>query len=91
MRQTFLALDKDGNGSLTFEELQSGLGHKENSETLISLLKAADTDNSGFIDYTEFLAATMDQQMYMRDDYMRTAFNMFDQDGSGKIDKKELI
>jgi calcium-dependent protein kinase len=29
--------------------------------------------------------------MYMRDDYMRTAFNMFDQDGSGSIDKKELI
>jgi calcium-dependent protein kinase len=54
-------------------------------------LEAADTDKSGVIDYTEFLAATMDQQMYMRDDYMRTAFNMFDQDGSGRIDKEELI
>ena len=27
----------------------------------------------------------------MRNDYMRTAFNMFDQDGSGSIDKDELI
>ena len=27
----------------------------------------------------------------MRDDYLKTAFDMFDKDGSGKIDKTELI
>ena len=27
----------------------------------------------------------------MRDDYLKTAFNMFDKDGSGKIDKNEVI
>jgi len=27
----------------------------------------------------------------MRDDYLRTAFNMFDKDGSGKIDKEEIL
>lgn len=50
-------------------------------------MKAADLDNSGSIDYTEFIAATMDAQVYLRDDYLRTAFNMFDKDGSGKIDR----
>jgi calcium-dependent protein kinase len=91
LRETFMALDKNGDGSLTIEELKSGLGHKENAETLIELLKGADTDNSGSIDYTEFLAATMDAQIYLRDDYLRTAFDMFDKDGSGKIDKSELL
>ena len=91
LKETFKALDKNGDGSITFEELRAGLGHKENSETLISLLKAADLDNSGSIDYTEFIAATMDAQVYLRDDYLRTAFNMFDKDGSGKIDKTELM
>ena len=91
LKETFKALDKNGDGSITFEELRAGLGHKENSETLISLLKAADLDNSGSIDYTEFIAATMDAQVYLRDDYLRTAFNMFDKDGSGKIDKIELM
>jgi calcium-dependent protein kinase len=57
---------------------------------LIALLKGADTDNSGQIDYTEFLAATIDAQIYMRDDYIRTAFDMFDSDGNGAIDKNEL-
>jgi calcium-dependent protein kinase len=57
---------------------------------LFELLKGADTDASGSIDYTEFLAATMDAQIYMRDDYLRNAFDMFDKDKSGKIDKNEI-
>lgn len=90
LKETFKMLDKNGDGSITFEELKAGLAHKENADTLINLLKSADTDNSGAIDYTEFLAATMDAQTYMRNDYLRTAFEMFDKDGSGKIDKNEL-
>lgn len=56
----------------------------------MAILEAADTDNSGSIDYTEFLAATIDQKTFMRDDYLKTAFNMFDKDGSGKISVDEL-
>lgn len=33
---------------------------KENGDMLLKILQAADTDKSGQIDYTEFLAATMD-------------------------------
>lgn len=55
------------------------------------MLKGADTDGSGSIDYTEFIAATLDAQTYMRNDYLKTAFDMFDSDRSGKIDKNELI
>lgn len=54
-------------------------------------MKAADTDGSGEINYTEFLAATMDANIYMREDYLRTAFNMFDKDNSGKIDNEEVV
>lgn len=91
LKANFQALDKNGDGSITFEELKQGLGHKENSKTLLQLLKAADLDNSGSIDYTEFLAATLDAQVFMRDDYLQTAFNIFDKDGSGKIDKDEIL
>ena len=47
-----MALDKDGNGTISFEELQNGLGERENGPELLELLAAADTDNSGTINYT---------------------------------------
>ncbi len=54
-------------------------------------MRAADTDKSGTINYTEFLAATMDAQIYMREENLRQAFMTFDKDGSGKIDENEVI
>ena len=63
----------------------------ENGDSLMQLLKAADTDNSGQIDYTEFIAATLDAQVFMRQNYLRTAFDMFDKDKSGKIDVHEIM
>lgn len=63
----------------------------ENAENLLKMLQAADTDNSGEIEYTEFIAAAMDAKVFLRDDYIKTVFDMFDKDGSGSIDRKELI
>ena len=90
LKEIFKSLDKNGDGSLTLEELRVGLQGKENGETLLDLLKSADTDNSGEINYTEFIAATIDVNIFMRQDYLRTAFEMFDADGSGKIDNDEV-
>lgn len=90
LKKIFQELDRDGNGSITLEELQGGLGERENAQALLQILQAADTDGNGVINYTEFLAATMDAQTFLREEYLRTAFNMFDRDGSGKIDSSEL-
>lgn len=76
----FISLDINADGSLTLTELMKGLASHENGETLVQVLKAADTDGSGEIDYTEFLAATIDANIFMREEYLRTAFSMFDMD-----------
>ena len=52
LKEMFQALDKDGNGTISFEELEQGLGDRENREQLIELLRAADTDGSGTINYS---------------------------------------
>jgi calcium-dependent protein kinase len=49
-----------------------------------------DTDNSGKIDYTEFLAATMEKSLYMKEEKLMMTFKMLDLDGNGKISKAEL-
>lgn len=85
-----MALDRDGNGTISLDELQQGLGDRENSEQLQRILAGADTDNNGTINYTEFLAATMEATTYLRQAYLQTAFKMFDTDNSGQIDSSEI-
>ena len=75
---------------MTFEELKVGLKDVKNGEEILEILRAADTDHSGTINYTEFIAATIDAQIFMREENLRTAFMMFDTDNSGKIDASEV-
>lgn len=91
LKTLFMSLDVNGDGSLTLEELRKGLAGKENGDDLLAIMQGADTDGSGEINYTEFLAATIDANVFLREDYLRTAFNMFDKDHSGKIDNDEVI
>ena len=90
MKDTFKALDKNGDGSLTFEELRQGLTDIKNGDEILEILKAADTDHSGTLNYTEFIAATIDAQIFLREENLRAAFQMFDTDNSGKIDANEV-
>ena len=60
LKNIFQAMDENGDGSLTLEELKHGLKDMKNGQEILDLMAAADTDNSGTINYTEFLAATMD-------------------------------
>ncbi|CAA0827819.1 Calcium-dependent protein kinase 11 [Striga hermonthica] len=50
----------------------------------------ADTDNSGTIEYGEFLAATLHMNKMEREENLLAAFSFFDKDGSGYITIDEL-
>lgn len=50
----------------------------------------ADIDNSGTIDYGEFIAATLHLNKIEREDHLFAAFSFFDKDGSGYITQDEL-
>lgn len=50
----------------------------------------ADVDNSGTIDYGEFIAATLHFNKIEREDHLFAAFSYFDKDGSGFITADEL-
>jgi len=93
LRDTFMALDANGDGLLTASELREGLakaGLKEIPPDLQEILKDVDSDGSGVIDYTEFLAATVDKRSYLAEDVCWGAFRVFDKNGDGKISKEEL-
>lgn len=67
LKELFMALDVNGDGSLSLDEVERGLKGKVNASEFMRLLKAADTDGSGDINYTEFIAATIDQNIFMNE------------------------
>merc|ERR1712110_667586 len=82
-----------GDGLLTIAELKAGLERAGLScvpKELETMVVGLDGDGSGFIDYSEFLAATLDRRTLLTEDLCWIAFNIFDLDNDGRITQAEL-
>uniref|UniRef100_A0A0D6QXG3 non-specific serine/threonine protein kinase n=1 Tax=Araucaria cunninghamii TaxID=56994 RepID=A0A0D6QXG3_ARACU len=93
LKEMFKSMDTDGSGTITFEELKTGLarqGSKISEPEVRQLMEAADVDGNGTIDYLEFITATMHMNRVEREDHLYGAFQYFDKDNSGYITMDEL-
>jgi calcium-dependent protein kinase len=89
----FISMDVNGDGMLSMEELQNGLktsGLDEVNADFAEMMMALDADGSGKIDYSEFVAATMNKKMANSYDSIWQVFKQFDRDNSGSISKDDL-
>ncbi|KAK9765786.1 hypothetical protein K7432_005602 [Basidiobolus ranarum] len=88
LQDWFKAVDSDGNGKLTTEELQNALLNDNmsqfNLETVRLMMNMFDRDQSGYIDIYEFVG------LWRYIEKWRACFRNFDRDGSGSIDAGEL-
>jgi calcium-dependent protein kinase len=93
LKEAFLALDTEKNGFLSFEEVEEGLkraGFNPAGQEIANIIRNADVKGDGRINYTEFIAATLDFRAALDDEAMRNAFQLFDIDNSGFITAEEL-
>ena len=60
-------------------------------EDIEKIFKSIDTDNSGNIEYTEFISASIEKNIYLKEEKLKEAFKLFDADGSGKISRAEIV
>ncbi|KAG2332447.1 hypothetical protein Bca4012_017954 [Brassica carinata] len=93
LKEMFKMIDTDNSGHITLEELKKGLdrvGANLKDSEILGLMQAADIDNSGTIDYGEFIAAMVHLNKIEKEDHLFTAFSYFDKDGSGYITRDEL-
>ena len=95
LKKIFEEIDTNKSGTLNINEIKEGLEKmsKEkgmSEEEKLEIVKHIDTDNSHKIEYNEFLAACLDQKVFLREENLLSAFMMLDYDGSGKISKSEI-
>jgi len=92
LRSMFQDLDKEKTGVLTIGEFKEALhAHSDMpDEEIIKIFESLDMDHTGVIKYTEFLAAAMQEQLYLAEDKILEAFNKLDLDHTGKITKENL-
>ena len=90
----FKSLDVSGDGKINEKELSQHckriFGDSFTEEEIHSIMTRVDTDRSGYIDYSEFIAAAMDRKKLLSLERLETAFQAFDKDNNGKISAEEL-
>jgi len=92
MRSMFRSLDKNLSGTVCLAELREVLEQQGITipSDLHKIFELSDSDGSGVLDYTEFLAATMDRKYYNQEEAVWQAFQKFDIDNNGSISLDEL-
>ncbi|XP_022320006.2 neo-calmodulin-like [Crassostrea virginica] len=92
LRRAFKKMDKDGSGFLTRDEILDAASNEAgidvSAEKLSDMLIYLVKDEDKKIDYEEFLNLF---NMKSTTSAMRTLFQKLDTDGSGKLDRKELL
>jgi len=93
LKELFIAMDDNQDGTLNVGEMKEGLKRAGVAipPDLSEMMDHLDTDGSGVLDYSEFIAATLDKRLFIQEDMCWRAFKTFDTDGGGTITKDELL
>mmetsp|Transcript_8223 Transcript_8223/g.10894 ORF Transcript_8223/g.10894 Transcript_8223/m.10894 type:complete len:216 (+) Transcript_8223:168-815(+) len=91
LKAAFQLYDKDGSGSISFEEFKEFLGPAASSEDVIAILSDGDTNGDGEVDFDEFKSMIVRQMApNMVDDWIREAFVYMDSNADNVLSISEL-
>lgn len=87
--KTFNSIDKNMDGYITLDELERGMAMTSIDERK-AIMGHVDTDKNNAINYNEFIAATLHDKNIKNSFSINRAFDFFDIDKDGVIEKEEL-
>ena len=94
LARTFEALDVNNDGRLTRDELLVGftaqMGAVAAEIEVDRIMNTVDMDANGAIDYSEFIAASVNKSKLLTKERMKQAFDHFDKNHSGFINLQEI-
>ena len=95
LKKLFEAFNQSKDGQISIDELQSGLANLNpkniDKDAVINLFNTIDVDKNARIDYTEFLAATLPKEKYLKKEKLYEAFRAFDKYNLGYISKEKIM
>lgn len=83
----------DGTGLIKASELQDVLLQRRmnvSGQEINDIIAQMDYHGNKMINYSEFLAATIDIRNFLTDSRLKAVFHQFDTDSSGKITKENI-
>lgn len=95
LRVIFKELDEDDDGILTYDEIKKGFKKYYKDDKLVEkevddIISRIDQDKNEFIEYEEFIRATVNLDDLLTEENLLLAFNSFDGDGSGMLSHEEI-
>jgi len=93
LHDIFVVLDLDGDGLITESDLREFMRQgcaDDLPADFAAIVEAVAGPKSGGIDYTEFLAASLEKKHYLKESVCWKAFSIFDRDGDGHISIEDL-
>jgi len=94
LKDVFQSMDQDHTGVVSISELSEAMqkgGFTMLDGEVKSLLGGLDVNANNRVDYSEFLAATLRRNQFLREERLHRAFDHFDVDGDGKITYENLV
>ena len=98
IRNIFCSIDESQKGFITYEDFSNYLINECNIDEfsdkqneIKKAFKSVDIDQNNAIDYTEFLAANIDDNIYLKEEKLKEAFRKFDLEDVGYIKKEDII
>jgi len=93
LTETFKKMDKNGDGSITMDEMKEALTNKDikiSQEEVSKLIKMADINGDGVLSYEELKLTCVQRKLIAKEERIWAAFCKLDVDGDGKITTKEI-
>ena len=98
IRNIFYNIDENKKGFITYEDFIKYIINECNIDELVDdeqelkkAFQSVDSDHNNKIDYTEFLAANLDEKIFLKQEKLKEAFRTFDINDTGAIKKEDII
>jgi len=90
LRQIFRSLDKDGDGQVSLEDLQTLREHGlQLPSNLREIFQACDINGTGYLDFVEFVASAFPSKL-VTEQLCTEAFMILDRNSSGELDADDF-